>query len=83
MPVPAPGMRHRVSALWGVKPGGNPESHVSHPLATGEGKSGRANNVNLCIKPRKAEPWRWKDFLGFRAGRWDAAVLAGVGTPAR
>lgn len=64
MPVPALGMRHRVSALWGVKPGGNPESHVSHPLATGEGKSGRANNVNLCIKPRKAEPWRWKVFWG-------------------
>jgi hypothetical protein len=60
-------MRHGLSAPWGVKPRRNPESHVIHPLATGEGKSGRANNVNLCIKPRKAEPWRWNASLGFRA----------------
>jgi hypothetical protein len=40
---------------------------VIHPLATGEGKSGRANIVNPCTKPRKAEPRRWNARLGYRA----------------
>ena len=51
-------MRHGLSALWGVKLREEAQGLVIHPLATGEGKSGRVNDVNLCVKPRKTEPWR-------------------------
>jgi hypothetical protein len=57
-------MRHGLSALWGVKLREEAQGLVIHPLATGEGKSGRVNDVNLCMKPRKTEPWRWKVFWG-------------------
>jgi len=41
----------------GAEPGEKPEGSPCHPGATGEGKAGRAKNVNPWLMPRKRQPW--------------------------
>ena len=40
----------------GAEPGGKPEGSPSHPGATGEGKAGRAKDVNPWLMPRNWQP---------------------------
>ena len=50
---------------------------VFHPLVTGKGKTGRANEVNPC-KLRHPELRRWEAAPENRTRRWEAAVVAEV-----
>jgi hypothetical protein len=43
-------------ACAGAEPGGKPEGSPCHPGATGEGKAGRAKDVNPWLMSRKWQP---------------------------
>jgi hypothetical protein len=72
---------HASLATAGCEAREEAQGPVFHPLATGKGKAGRANDVNLC-KPRYREHRRWVVAPVDRTRRWEAAVVAGVSLPA-
>jgi hypothetical protein len=56
MACPLPDVRCPAPGRLGAKLGEKPKVPSFHPGVTGEGKTGRVNDVNPCLMPREALP---------------------------
>jgi len=63
MACPLPDVRCPAPGRRGAKLGEKPKAPRSIRGVTGEGKTGRVNDVNPCLMPREAEP-RMVGFCG-------------------